>query len=213
MRKLTACVLMMTLLLSGCQAGTAGETPEDAALAVREEYKALAGWSATVDVSVCYSETVYDFTLDAKWSREGETVLTVTAPELVAGVTARIAEGETVLEYDGAGLSLGLLDDSGLTPVSVVTALMGQIERGWMAKCAWAGEDGELLQIAFRNPEREPGTGTEFLLTFDRAGGALLSAEVGTAGETVLTAGFSNFTTELKQDDTGDDARNSADLG
>ena len=206
MRKLTACVLMMTLLLSGCQAGSAGETPEEAALALREEYQALAGWSAGVDVSVRYSETVYDFSMDARWSREGETVLTVTAPELVAGITARVAQGETVLEYDGAGLSLGLLDDSGLTPVSAVTACMEQIEKGWMAQCAWAGENGEYLQISFRDPEREANAGTQFLLTFDRAGHALLSAEASAQGETVLTAQFTNFTTELKQDDTGDDA-------
>ena len=207
MRKLTACVLMMTLLLSGCQAGTrAAETPEDAALALREEYQALAGWSAVVGVSVCYSEAVFDFTLDARWSREGETVLTVTAPELVAGITARIAEGETVLEYDGAGLSLGLLDGGGLTPVSAVPALMEQIEKGYMAKCAWAGESEQYLQIDFRDPELEANTGTQFLLTFHRASRALLSAEVSAAGETVLTAKFSNFTTELNEnDDTGND--------
>ena len=204
MRKLTACVLMMTLLLSGCQAGSAGETPEEAALALREEYQALAGWSASVDVSVCYSETVYDFSLDASWLREGETVLTITAPELLAGITARVAEGETVLEYDGAGLSLGLLDGAGLTPVSAVPALMAQIEKGYMAKCAWAGENGEYLQISFRDPELEANTGTQFLLTFDRNSHALLSAEVSVAGAAVLTAQISNFTTELKQDDTGD---------
>ena len=203
MRKLTACVLMMTLLLSGCKPGTAAETPEEAALSLREEYQALSGWSATVDISVCYSEAVYDFTLDAGWQRDGETVLTVIAPELLAGITARVAQGETVLEYDGAGLSLGLLDGAGLTPVSAVTAIMAQIEKGYMAKCAWAGESGEYLQISFRDPELEANTGTQFLLTFDRAGHALRSAEVSVAGETVLTASVSNFTTELKQDDTG----------
>lgn len=202
MRKLTACVLMMTLLLSGCRAGPAAETPEDAALAVREEYKALAGWSAVVDVSVCYSETVYDFTLNAEWRREGETVLTVTAPELLSGITARIAKGETVLEYDGAGLSLGLLDGDGLTPVSAVTAVMEQIEKGWMAKCAWAGEEEQYLQITCRDPELEADTGTQFLLLFDRSTHALLSTEVSVAGETVLTARVSNFTTEMAQDDT-----------
>ena len=204
MRKALSCVLMMTLLLSGCQAGTAAETPEEAALALREEYQALSGWSATVDISVCYSEAVYDFTLDASWQREGETVLTVIAPELLAGITARVAEGETVLEYDGAGLSLGLLDGAGLTPVSAVPALMEQIEKGYMAKCAWSGGNGEYLQISFRDPELEANTGTQFLLTFDRTSHALLRAEVSVAGETVLTASVSNFTTELKQDDTGD---------
>lgn len=206
MRRLTACVLMMTLLLSGCSAGRAGETPEEAALALRETYQALAGWSAGVDVSVCYSETVYDFTLDVQWRREGETVLTVTAPELLAGITARLAQGETVLEYDGAGLSLGLLDQSGLTPVSAVTGIMAQIEKGYMAKCAWAGENDGLLQITFQDPETEPGAGTQFLLTFDRAGYVLLSAEVSVAGTTVLTAQTHDFTMELGHNETGDNA-------
>lgn len=207
MRKALSCVLMIALLLSGCQAGGTGESPEEAALALREEYQALAGWSAVVDVSVCYTEAVYDFTLDARWQREGETVLTVTAPELVAGITARIAQGETVLEYDGAGLSLGLLDDSGLTRVSAVTACMEQIETGWMARCAWAGENEEYLQISFQDPELEPNAGTQFLLTFGREDFALLSAEVSAAGDRVLTARFRNFTTEMMSpNDAGDDA-------
>ena len=207
MRKTASCVLMMILLLSGCQAGSAGGTPEDAALVLRARYQALAGWSAQADVSVCYTDTVYDFTLDAVWRRDGETVLTVTAPELVAGITARVAQGETVLEYDGAGLSLGLLDDSGLTPVSAVTACMEQIETGWMARCAWAGENEEYLQISFQDPELEPNAGTQFLLTFGREDFALLSAEVSAAGDRVLTARFRNFTTEMMSpNDAGDDA-------
>ena len=108
-----------------------------------------------------------------------------------------------MLEYDGAGLSLGLLDGDGLTPVSAATAFMEQIEKGWMAKCTWSGENGELLQISFRDPELEADTGTQYLLTFDRAGGALLAAEVSAAGETVLTARISNFTTERSQNETG----------
>ncbi len=207
MRKALSCVLMITLLLSGCRAGSGGNTPEEEALALRETYQALAGWSASADLSVCYTETVYDFSLDAQWRRDGETVLTVTAPELVAGITARVAQGETVLEYDGAGLSLGLLDDSGLTPVSAVTACMEQIQRGWMAKCAWSGEDDAHLQISFQDPEREDNAGTQFLLTFDRAGYALLSAEVSAQGRTVLSAQFSDFTMEMMNpNDTGDSA-------
>ena len=207
MRKALSCVLMITLLLSGCRAGSGGNTPEEEALALRETYQALAGWSASADLSVCYTETVYDFSLDAQWRRDGETVLTVTAPELVAGITARVAQGETVLEYDGAGLSLGLLDDSGLTLVSAVTACMEQIQRGWMAKCAWAGENDAHLQISFQDPEREDNAGTQFLLTFDRAGYALLSAEVSAQGRTVLSAQFSDFTMEMMNpNDAGDSA-------
>lgn len=203
MRRILSCVLMMTLLLCGCKAG-GGETPEEAALALRDAYLGLAGWNGEADITASVGDKVFDFTLNVQWRREGETVLAITAPELLAGVTARIAKGETVLEYDGAGLSLGLLDGKGLTAVSAVPWIMEQIDKGYMAKCAWAGEGGGQLQITFRDPEAKPGEGTEYQLTFDRESQALLSAEVSVDGTSVLTAGFRNFTMELKQDDTGD---------
>ena len=203
MRRLTACVLMMTLLLCSCKAA-GGETPEEAALAVRDAYLDGAGWNADADITASVGDKVFDFTLAVQWRREGETVLTVTAPELLHGITARIAKGETLLEYDGAGVSLGLLDGDGLTAVSAVTGVMEQIDRGYMAQCTWTGEGDQLLQITCRDPEREPNTGTEYVLTFERDSWALRSAEVSVDGVTVLTANFSNFTTELKADDTGD---------
>ena len=192
MRRLLSCVLMMILLLSGCKGG-GDRSPEEAALALRDTYKDLAGWSSTVDVTADVGDKVFDFTLDAGWQRDGETVLTITAPELLAGITARIADGETVLEYDGAGLSLGLLDGRGLTAVSAVPWVMEEIAGGYMAKCAWAGENKELLQITFRDPEAESNKGTEFRVTFDRETLALNGAEVSVDGATVLTVAFRNF--------------------
>ena len=192
-RRLLSCVLMITLLLSGCK-GIGDDSPEEAALALRDTYENLAGWSSDVDITVEVGDKVFDFTLDAVWQKEGETVLTITAPELLAGITARIAGGETVLEYDGAGLSLGLLDGRGLTAVSVVPWVMEQIARGYMAKCAWAGENRELLQITFRDPEAAANEGTQFRITFDRETLALNRAEVSVDGVSVLTAAFRGFT-------------------
>lgn len=209
MRKVLSCVLMMTLLLAAC-APAGGETPENAAAAIQAEYAEMAGCTATVDLTVDYGEKVFDFTVEASWQREGETVLTVTAPDLLSGITARIAEGETILEYDGAGLSLGALDGDGLTPISAVTALLKAAASGYAAQCSWVGEDDSQLQILCRDPETAAGAGTEFLLVFDRAAHTLLRAEVSSAGATVLTAQFSNFTfMEMTDHDTG----NHADLG
>ena len=193
MRKLLSCVLMIILLLSGCKGG-GGNSPEAAALALRDTYEKLASWSAAVDITAEVGNKVFDFTLDASWEKEGETVLTITAPELLAGITARIADGETVLEYDGAGVSLGFLDGRGLTAVSAVPWVMEQIGSGYMAKCAWAGENTELLQITFRDPEAGVNKGTEYRVTFDRETFALNGAEVSVDGASVLTVTFRNFT-------------------
>lgn len=209
MRKALSCVLMMTLLLTACRAGSGEESAENVAARLRAEYLALSGWSAEADITAEYGEKVFDFTVDVQWQREGETVVTVTEPELIAGITARIAEGETVLEYDGAGISLGLLNGDGLTPVSAVPALMDVILTGYMAESSWVGEEDRQLKIVCRDPNLSPQEGTEYTLYFDAADHALLRAEVSTAGTTVLTAEFSDFTMEMNQDGTGD----GADLG
>ncbi len=202
MRRLFACVLMMTLL-AAC--APAGETPEDAAFHLQERYRAVAGFSATVDLTAEYGDRVYDFTVDALCRKDGETVLTITAPELIAGITARLAEGETVLEYDGAALSLGDLDGEGLTPVSAIPELFRQAATGWMARCAWEDEERTRLETLCRDPEAEEGTGAEFLMLFDRETFAPIRAELSRDGVRVLTAQFSDFTfLEMTDDDTGD---------
>ena len=204
MRRLLACVLMMTLL-AAC--APAGETPEDAAFHLQDRYRDMAGCSATVDLTADYGDRVYEFTVDAVCRKDGETVLTITAPELIAGITARVAEGETVLEYDGAALSLGDLDGDGLTPVSAIPELFRQAASGYMAEVGWADEGRTRLQTVLRDPETPEGAGVEFLMLFDRETFAPIRAEMSRDGVTVLTAQFSDFTfLEMTDDDTGDGA-------
>ena len=205
MRRIISCVLMMTLLLTGC--GTRKEdSPENLASLIRAEYLSLNGWSSAVNLSVDYGEQVFDFTVDAVWQRGGDTVLTVTAPDLIAGITARIRDGETLLEYDGAGLSLGMLDLSGLTPVSAIPVLMECITSGYMARCSWSGEgEGRELIVLCRDPNAAPQAGTEFTLYFDPTTHALKRAKVSVNGVQCLTAQFADFTMELNVDETGTD--------
>lgn len=205
MRRIISCVLMMTLLLTGC--GTRKEdSPENLAALIRAEYLSMSGCSSTVNLSADYGEQVFDFTVNASWQRGGDTVLTVTAPDLIAGITARIRDGETLLEYDGAGLSLGMLDLSGLTPVSAIPALMECITSGYMARCSWSGEgEGRELVVLCRDPNAAPQKGTEFTLYFDPATHALKRAEVSVNGVQCLTAQFTDFTMELNENETGTD--------
>ncbi len=206
MRKLLTCVLMMTLLLAGC-AKSGEDSPEQLAAVLRGEYLSLSGWSSQVELTVDYGEQVFSFTVDARWSREGETVLAVTQPELLAGITARIEGGEGVLEYDGAGLSIGLLDGEGLTPIAALPVLMEQITTGYLAQCDWEGEgEGRTLRVLCRDPNLDEGAGTEYVLWFCPDTHALLRAEVSIGGVTRLTALLNDFTMEMTENDLGDHA-------
>ena len=208
MRRILSCVLMMTLLLAGCAAGQPEEdSPEQLTNLIRGEYLSMAGWTGQVEVTAHYQRQVFAFTLDVDWSREGESVLTVVSPRLLAGITARIQDGEGTLEYDGAGLSIGALDADGLTPVAAVPAVMEQMGTGYIARCDWQGEGEERqLYLQCRDPERPEQEGTHYELWLDPSSHALEQAEVSVDGTLRMALTFLDFTMELTQDETGNDA-------
>ena len=201
MRKRFGLLLIPLLLLAGCRSGDGAlpgggdRKPEEEARQVRTEYLAAKGCSGTVEVTADYGLRVYEFTLDFTWRREGESTLTVTAPEELAGLTARIAEGEARLEFDGVSLGTGDLTGEGLTPMELLPSLMEYTDEGYMAECVFEqlGER-EALRVLFRDPEAAAGTGAECIAWFERSTHTLLRCELSWDGELVLSGDFSDFT-------------------
>lgn len=193
-------ILLVSLLTSCTQAkGASGagqeQTAEEEARQVRTEFLAAGSCSGTAEVTADYGQRVYEFTLSFSWEKEGETVLTLTAPEELAGLTARAAQGQTRLEFDGISLDTGELTGEGLTPLELVPALMEWTQTGFMAQCVYEtlGET-PALRVQFRDPDMKAGTGTECTAWFARTGHALLRAELFWNGELVLSGDFSDFT-------------------
>ena len=103
---------------------------------------------------------MYTYGIGLNYAREGETTLTITAPENIAGVTARILEGETALEYDGMRVETGPLDDSGMSPVDAVPVLMDYVQEGFIAECGMEAQgESEVLRVVCREPESAAGEG------------------------------------------------------
>ena len=206
MRRTLSCVLMTALLLSGCKAGGGPESAEGLAARIRAEYLSLTAWTAQADVTADYGQRVYEFSLDARWEKDGETTLTVTAPELIAGITARIGPKEAYLEYDGASLSTGALTGDGLTPLEAVPFLMEELTQGYMARCAFEGEgEARRLRVEFRDADVPLGEGSGCTAWFQPDTRDLLGAELSWDGAVVLTVKLTDFTKEMTGDDMGDD--------
>lgn len=201
MRKQLASLLIPLLLLAGCQGETGsvpggGElTAEEEARQVRAELLAADSCSGTAEVTADYGQRVYEFTLDFSWRREGETILTLTAPEELAGLTARLEQGQTWLEFDGISLDTGELTGEGLTPMELVPALMEWTREGFMSQCVYEDLDGTpALRVQFRDPDVQPGAGTECAAWFSRTDHALVRAELYWNGALALSGSFLNFT-------------------
>lgn len=196
----TACALMMTLiLLTGCSGGGQGgvRSAEELALSIRGEHLAMTSCTASADITADYGQRVYEYSMRVSWEKGGETVLTITAPESIAGITARIKDGTSYLEYDGVSLETGALSGGGLSPIEVVPAALNYICSGYIAECDFETmEERQLLWFCCRDPEFEPGTGTEAAFWFEPETHALTKAEIYSDGYCVVRCIFTEFTKE-----------------
>ena len=197
MRKLLLCVPMITLLLAGCGGKTQGSEAEQLALLVRGEYLEMTACSLDASITADYGQRVYEFTLDLQYTKGGETVLTVTAPEDIAGVTARLKDGAATLEYDGASLETGELDGQGLSPVSALPALLNAVQTGFIAEVGREDlDETATLRICCRDPEQAPGAGVETAVWFDLDTHGLVQGEISVDGARVILCRFTQFTME-----------------
>ena len=191
MHRLWLCVPMIALLLAGCGRLEVSEA-EQLALEIRGEYLELERCSASLEITDDYGQRVYQFEMDAQVQGE-DAVLTLTAPETVAGLTARWAGEAGTLEYDGVAVETGSLDPEGLDPVSAFPVLLEAARSGYMAACALE-EDGAVLRVDCGDPAGTPGQGTETTLWFDGETGALLRGEIRVDGFRVIGCTCTAFT-------------------
>ena len=112
-------LLALSFLLTGCQRRDI-ESKFDSFSTQLSNAQYL---SFTANIRAEYEDKTARFTLSYEEDSEGSTV-TVIAPELIAGVTARIAPGGTQLEYDTVVLDTGALDNFGLSPMSSLPRLV-----------------------------------------------------------------------------------------
>lgn len=212
MRKWVASLMIPLLLLAGCQGKANGQeqSPGEEARLIRGEFLAASACAGTAEITADYGQRVYEFTVDFSWARDGDTILTLTAPEELAGLTARISQGQSRLEFDGAALDTGELTGEGLTPMELIPALLDWVQTGFMAQCVYEDLDEiPALRIQFRDPDMQAGSGTECTAWFSRADHTPLRAELFWNGELVLRGTFSHFTLG----DMDDGNQQSPDLG
>lgn len=184
--------MMILLLLTACGRAGGGNEAEQLALLIRSEYMEMNTCTAAAEITADYGQRVYQYTMEVAVSGE-ETVLNLTAPETVAGITARLKEKDSLLEYDGVVVETGPMDGEGLTPVSAVPVLLETARSGYIRACSLE-EDGALLRVDCGDPEGEPGKGREVTLWFETDTHALSRGEVKLDGFRAILCQFSQFT-------------------
>jgi len=193
-RRMLLCTQMIVLLLALAACG--GKGSEDSlALKYRTDYLDLTSCEGTADLHADYGQRVYDYTVSFQYQKDGDMTIQITAPESLSGTTARIAAGETRLEFDGATLETGPLSPEGLSPVDAIPASLRYLCEGYIAECgSETKQDRACLRLQFRDPTQTAGKGTEANLWLDKETGNLVYAEMMQDGFTVLRCEFTSFT-------------------
>ena len=120
MRRTILFLLAMLLILSGC-----GRGDRDAERLLEIRTRALAAACAMeASVTADYGDRVYEFVLRLEESAPGEGVVSVLAPETLAGVTVSYTAGNGTLRYDDLTLDTGALTKTGLSPMEALPALL-----------------------------------------------------------------------------------------
>ena len=177
MKRSISLLLTMTLLLCvGCGARRSLEER------INEKREALQdGFSFTADITTELSDSVFTCTLDCSFEN-GETEMTVTAPELLAGISARASDGELSLSYGSLSLSMGA---EGLSPMSAVPLITRALTRAHLTDVY--AEGGDVVLRAYISED------TSVLLRLNAETLDPVYGEIVCGGRAVIKCTFSNF--------------------
>lgn len=123
--------ILCLILLCGCADDGKGQFADFVKIVSSAE-----NISFSANVSAQYDDKTAEFTLAYEQTKDGASI-SVVEPELLSGIKANLSGESLSLEYDGAMLDIGTLDDAELSPMSslplIVRAMReGHLEISWV---------------------------------------------------------------------------------
>ena len=207
MRKALLFALMLTLLLTAC----GGEEKKDPAAALQAEYAAVASADMEADITCHYDNEVRQYTLLCAYTPESSLV-TVLAPEDLAGISAEVKAGELILRYDDISLDAVSYSAAAVSPVAVLPSLMEAAAAGYGTEVS--EESLNERQCLRMSCDLSEDLGTVYTTWFDQETLLPLRSEVCVDGTVVYEVVWNRFavTEKLEQpspEEPGDGVENS----
>lgn len=186
MKKKLMILLPLCLLLAGC-----GETRREA---VQSYYAGIQTAQMAADLVVHLPKADHCFGVAATYDRENGSTVTLTEPEALRGLSARVTGEEMRLMYDGSVWPAG--DGGRLSAASCLPLLLYAAGEGFVTR---EGTDriGDREYI-FLTTEASDKAGGEFACTLwvEPEGFAPYAAELSREGQVLLTVTFTQFSCE-----------------
>ena len=143
MRRIFCFCLLLCLCLVGCGDGSADRSMQQA-VDFRTALMSAGGCVFQAEVSADFGEKLYEFTLQCDYTPDDTATLTVTAPEMIAGIEATVSADGAKVTFDGTELDFGRLANGRVAPM----ALPWLLGRAWSSEyISSAGKDGETTVV------------------------------------------------------------------
>lgn len=91
---------------------------------ITEHMRKVSSATYVANITANFPSREVEFTLNYNYSKNGDDRISVLAPSDVAGVSLSVSQSTSTLEFDGAQLELGKLNDNGLSPFSAISSLI-----------------------------------------------------------------------------------------
>lgn len=187
-RLLASLLMIISLLFCGCGEAQRLEAAFEKA---RENWQEAKSLSFTAEVTAELYDSVFSCTLLCTYS-DGETVVEILSPENIAGIKARLKDGEAQLEYDGLILAIGDPMRGESSPLGAMPLIISALLEGHVT-LLWDETQGESRMAA---AEIYVDENSSLRLWFDRENFTLLHGELVSGGRAVVKCKISDFTGE-----------------
>jgi len=181
-RRFLAFLTVFLFFLSAC--GTHGDEKEE----LVSSLAAITGAEYTARVTASFPAREAEFTLSFSSSPE-KTRICVISPEEIAGVSCSVNPDGATLEFDGAVLEIGELDESGISPLSCISTLMHSWKKGDFAEISPCVIFGKSAYLAVSR-EDMASVPVEYRTWFSKEDFLPLYSEIFSDGERIITCNF-----------------------
>ena len=110
-------ILLTFTLLSACSSGG------DGASAITEAMRNTLSASYRADITAHFPAREVSFILDYTYNRDGDDRAFVVAPDEIAGMCFTVTGERSTINFDGANLEMGRLNEDNLSPLATVPIL------------------------------------------------------------------------------------------
>ncbi len=173
---------LLVFLLSSCSVSRGDEKE------LSETLSSITSANYTAKITASFPAREAEFTISYTHTPESDRA-SVIAPGEVAGTTYTVSGEDGFLEFDGAILEIGRLDETGVSPFSSIYSLLNVWKNGAFSEVTSSAMHGKSAYLVISREEKNASE-LEYRTWFSKESLLPLYAEIFSDGERIITCEF-----------------------